>query len=144
MATTSTRCKECVLTLGSQRNSLYVPTPAYVDLQNPTHVCRLRKSLYGLKQASHAWYHRFANYFHTCGFKSTNSDTSLFVFQQGTKMTYLILYVDDIILTASDDATLLYFIDLLSKEFAMSDLGPIHHFLGIHVQHQNGGLFLKL
>nr|KAJ0217261.1 hypothetical protein LSAT_V11C300125130 [Lactuca sativa] len=57
-------------------------------------------------------------------------------------MAYLLLYVDDIVLTASDDTTLRHFITLLSKEFAMSDLGPLHHFLGIQVKHQNGGLFL--
>ncbi|KAI3518778.1 hypothetical protein L1887_07591 [Cichorium endivia] len=56
-------------------------------------------------------------------------------------MAYLLLYVDDIILTAFDTATLRYFIDILSLEFAMSDLGPLHHFLGIQVYHK--GLFLS-
>ncbi|KAI3508248.1 hypothetical protein L1887_23254 [Cichorium endivia] len=116
--------------------------PAFVDKNNPKHVCRLRKSLYGLKQAPRAWYQRFATYIQSCGFKSATSDTSLFVFHKGTTIAYLLLYVDDIILTASDTATLRHFISLLSKEFAMSDLGPLHHFLGIQVQHQKGGLFL--
>lgn len=58
-------------------------------------------------------------------------------------MAYLLLYVDDIVLTASSESLLRRFIGLLSKEFAMTNLGQLHHFLGIQVQHQNGGLFLS-
>ncbi|KAI3668989.1 hypothetical protein L6452_40207 [Arctium lappa] len=142
MANPSARCKERLLARDLQETVYMFQPPGFVDSTNPKNVCRLRKSLYGLKQAPRAWYHRFATFIQTCGFKSTNSDTSLFVFQRGTKMAYLLLYVDDIILTASDTTTLRYFIDLLSQEFAMSDLGPIHHFLGIQVHRKNDGLFL--
>ncbi|XP_035829996.1 uncharacterized mitochondrial protein AtMg00810-like [Helianthus annuus] len=58
-------------------------------------------------------------------------------------MAYLLLYVDDIILTASSDRLLHHFIKAMSQEFSMTDLGRLHHFLGIEVQHQNGGLFLS-
>ncbi|KAJ9544352.1 hypothetical protein OSB04_024059 [Centaurea solstitialis] len=58
-------------------------------------------------------------------------------------MAYLLLYVDDIILTASNTKLLQRFITKLSKEFAISDLGTLHHFLGIEVTKRNGGLFLS-
>jgi hypothetical protein len=57
-------------------------------------------------------------------------------------MVYLLLYVDDIVLTASSAALLQQTISALKQEFAMKDLGPLHHFLGVSVQHQAGGLFL--
>jgi hypothetical protein len=64
-------------------------------------VCRLHKSLYGLKQAPRAWYSRFATYLTTLGFIEVKLDTSLFIFRRSSDTVYLLLYVDDIILTAS-------------------------------------------
>ncbi|XP_020219676.1 uncharacterized protein LOC109802671 [Cajanus cajan] len=58
-------------------------------------------------------------------------------------MAYLLLYVDDIILTASSDELRKSIISLLSSEFAMKDLGPLNYFLGINVTRHAGGLFLS-
>lgn len=135
--------KNAFLHVDLQETAYMFQPPGSMDSGNPKHVCHLRKSLYGFKQAPRAWYHRFTTYIQQHGCKSTNSDTSLFVFQHGQKKTYLLLYVDDNLLTASDTATLRYFIDLLSQEFAMSDLVPLHRFLGVQVQHKHGGLFLS-
>jgi hypothetical protein len=55
----------------------------------------------------------------------------------------LLLYVDDIILTASSIVLLRHIIQALQLEFAMKDLGDLHHFLGMHVQRRDGGLFLS-
>ena len=57
-------------------------------------------SLYGLKQAPRAWYSRFATFMLTLGFTEAKSDTSLFVYCRGDETAYLLLYVDDIVLTA--------------------------------------------
>jgi hypothetical protein len=114
----------------------------FVDPAQPDCVCLLNKSLYGLKQAPRAWYSQFATCITSLGFVEAKSNTSLFVFRRGTDMVYLLLYVDDIILTASSAALLQQTISALKQEFAMKDLGPLHHFLGISVQHQANGLFL--
>jgi hypothetical protein len=105
-------------------------------------VCRLRKSLYGLNQAPRAWYSRFATYLTTLGFIEAKSDTSLFIFRRSSDTEYLLLYVDDIILTASSTELLHRTISALQREFAMKDLGPLHHFLSIIVEHRPDGLFL--
>ncbi|KAI3702665.1 hypothetical protein L6452_28413 [Arctium lappa] len=115
----------------------------FVSSTQPKYVCKLHRSLYGLKQAPRACYHRFATYLSKCGFKSSICDTSLFVYKKGDQMAYLLLYVDDIILTASSDALLNQILQSLSSEFKMTDLGPLHHFLGITVQKHNRGLFLS-
>jgi hypothetical protein len=73
----------------------------FVDSDHPDHVCLLSRSLYGLKQAPRAWYQRITAFLHQLGFRSTRSDASLFVYRQGDARTYLLLYVDEIILTAS-------------------------------------------
>jgi hypothetical protein len=67
------------------------------------------------------------------GFVDARSDTSLFVFCHGSDLVYLLLYVDDIVLTASSDTVLRRIISAFQQEFAMKDLGPLHHFLGISV-----------
>lgn len=61
----------------------------------------------------------------------------------GNGITYLLLYVEYIILTASYSNLLKWFINTLSKEFAMSDLGPLYQFLGVEVTKKHGGFFLS-
>jgi hypothetical protein len=65
------------------------------------------------------------------GFVEATSDTSLFIYQRGDDTVYLLLYVDDIMLTASTADLLQHTTVALQREFAMKDLGPLHHFLGI-------------
>jgi hypothetical protein len=98
--------------------------------------------LYGLKQAPRAWYSRFATYLTTLGFIEAKSDTSLFIFRRDSDTVYLLLYVDDIILTASSTKLLHRTISALQREFTMKDLRPLHHLLGITVERRSDGLFL--
>jgi hypothetical protein len=105
-------------------------------------VCRLHKSLYGLKQAPRAWYNRFATYLTTLGFIEAKTDTSLFIFHRSSDTIYLLLYVDDIILTASSTELLRRTIFAFQQEFTMKDLGPLHRFLSITIERRLDGLFL--
>uniref|UniRef100_A0A453IDZ6 Reverse transcriptase Ty1/copia-type domain-containing protein n=1 Tax=Aegilops tauschii subsp. strangulata TaxID=200361 RepID=A0A453IDZ6_AEGTS len=114
----------------------------FVDATHPDHVCLLSRSLYGLKQAPRAWYQRIATFLQTLGFTSTRSDASLFVYHHGVDTAYLLLYVDDIILTASTVALLQRLTAHLCDEFALKDLGPLHYFLGIEVVRRPDGFFL--
>jgi hypothetical protein len=116
--------------------------PGFIDLAAPDHVCLLQRSLYGLKQAPRAWYQRFATYIRQLGF-TASSDVSLFVYKEGESLAYLLLYVDDIILTASSTDLLQRFIILLHSEFAMTDLGDLHHFLNISVTCSSDEIFLS-
>jgi len=117
--------------------------PGFVDPARPDAVCLLQRSLYGLKQAPRAWHQRFATYVRQLGFVASATDTSLFVYTEGGASAYLLLYVDDIVLTASSEALLRRIIGRLHSEFAMTDLGELHHFLGISVTRSSNGLFLS-
>jgi hypothetical protein len=79
-----------------------------------------------LKQAPRAWYSRFATYIQSLGFIGAKCDTSLFVFRRGSDIVYLLLYVDDIILTASSTTLLHKVVAALTAEFSMKDMGPLH------------------
>jgi hypothetical protein len=114
----------------------------FTDPAQPYLVCRLNKSLYGLKQAPQAWYSRFTMNLTSLGFIEAKSDTSLFIFRRGSDTVYLLLYVDDIILTVSSTEFLRLTVSALQCELAMKDLGPLHHFLAITVECRPDGLFL--
>lgn len=115
----------------------------FTNSSHPDWVYRLNKSLYGLKQAPRAWYNLFATYLISLDFVEVKSDTSLFIFRRGADTVYLLLYVKDIVLTASSLALLRQTITALQHEFAMKDLGELHHFLGVSVQRCSAGLFLS-
>ncbi|GKD06626.1 ribonuclease H-like domain-containing protein [Tanacetum coccineum] len=93
-------------------------------------VANLQRSLYGLKQAPRAWFQRFAGYALRVGFSSSRCDSSLFIYQHGTEVAYLLIYVDEIILTASStrisvthDSTGMF---LSQKKYAMELLDRAH------------------
>jgi hypothetical protein len=67
----------------------------------------------------------------------------MFILHKGTTTAYLLLYVDDIILTTSSTSALHSLINLFAKEFAMKDLGPLHHFLGISVSRTSDHIHLS-
>ncbi|GKF42509.1 ribonuclease H-like domain-containing protein, partial [Tanacetum coccineum] len=90
--------------------------PGFVDSTHPDYVCHLQRSLYGLKQAPRAWFQRFTSFITPVGFQHSKTNTSLFVFHRGSDTAYLLLYVDDIVLTASSAALLQRIITLLHKE----------------------------
>ncbi|GJX96017.1 ribonuclease H-like domain-containing protein [Tanacetum coccineum] len=116
--------------------------PGFTDLAHSDYVCLLQKSLYGFKQAPRAWFQQFSNYVIRAGFYHSKTDSSLFIFYKGPGTAYLLLYVDDIILTASSTSLLQRIIFLLHAKFAMTDLGPFNYFLSISAMRTTCGIFL--
>lgn len=129
---------------GDLAEQVFCHQPAgFIDQRYPNHVCRLVKSLYGLKQAPRAWFERLGGYLRRIGFISTGSDASLFVFTHTGQTAYLLVYVDDILLTASTSDFLAHIVKLLRQEFAIKDLGDIRFFLGVQVRRDEHGFFLN-
>ncbi|XP_014660545.1 uncharacterized protein LOC106804288 [Setaria italica] len=115
----------------------------FVDPEQPDAVYLLSRSLYGLRQAPRAWFTSFTNFITQIGFKQMRSDSSLFVFRDGVDTAYLLLYVDDMVLTASTSTLLQHIVGQLKTAFAIKDMGPVHYFLGINVHRDSSGFFLS-
>ncbi|XP_071729435.1 uncharacterized mitochondrial protein AtMg00810-like [Rutidosis leptorrhynchoides] len=115
--------------------------PGFLNSTYPNHVCRLKKALYGLKQAPRARFQRLSSFLICLRFVCSRADTSLFVFKNASDILYLLVYVDDIILTGNNTSLMRYFITRLNKEFSISDLGKLNYFLGLEVSYHDSGLF---
>ena len=94
-------------------------------------VCKLHKSLYGLKQAPRAWFEKLYEALVGLGFTSAKSDRSLFTRFTMYHTTFLLVYVDDILVTGSNPCVIQQLISQLNKSFSLKDLGEIDYFLGI-------------
>lgn len=111
------------------------------DEENPKHVCRLKKSLYGLKQSPRDWFKCLCDYLVNFGFQECLANSSLFILNDC--QTYLLVYVDDIVITSSSNSSTERIISLLQNEFSIKDLGDLTFFLGIHVARLLEGMFLS-
>lgn len=105
--------------------------PGYVDNQNPNYVCKLKNAIYGLKQAPRAWNNTLKSVLLSWGFVNSRSDTSLFIYKNGTSIIPLLVYVDDVVVTGSDMGLIDNLVVALNNKFALKDLGLLHYFLGI-------------
>ena len=114
----------------------------YVDAAHPSYVCKLHKSLYRLKEAPRAWFERFAFHLLHLGFTASMANSSIFIFHSTSTIIYLLLYVDDIIITGNNSKHISHLIAALSAIFDLKDLGFLHYFLGIQITRTQFGLFI--
>jgi len=117
--------------------------PGYEKQSMSQYVCKLDKALYSLKQAPRAWYSRLSQKLQDIGFQASKADTSLFFYKKGDITIFLLIYVDDIIVTSSSSDAVDALIQDLKKDFALKDLGDLHYFLGIEVNKVSDGILLS-
>jgi hypothetical protein len=115
----------------------------FVDPTHPHHVYRLHKAIYDLKQAPRAWFTRLSQALFELGFYSSAIDTSLFTYYHSNVTLYLLVYVDDILITGTDPTALHSIIAQLQSVFAMKDLGDLSFFLGMQAHCDSHGLHLR-
>jgi hypothetical protein len=108
--------------------------PEFEDSSKPHYHCKLDKAIYDLKQAPCAWYSRLSLKLQALGFLPSKADISLFIYKKGSVTIYLLVYVDDIIITISSPAAVNALLSDLKKDFALKDLGDLHYFLVIEVK----------
>ena len=129
---------------GTLTDDVYMQQPpGFQHSQYPNHVCKLRKAIYGLRQAPRAWYNELRHFLLLQGFMNSKSDSSLFIFHQDYTIIYLLVYVDDIIVIGNKSSSIHKFIQQLATRFSLKDLGSLHYFLGVDATFTTHGLSLS-
>ena len=128
---------------GEPDHEIYMDeTKGFKSKSHPDYVCKLKKALYGLKQALRARYGKIAEFLVQCGYSMAPGDSSLFVKAREGRITIVLVYVDDLIITSDDETDIRQTKINLSIRFQMKDLGELKLFLGLEVERTRDGFFL--
>eukprot|EP00253_Pinus_taeda_P021747 PITA_21747 len=134
-------CGDDILEHGIEEEAYIEQPEGFETHEKKSHVCRLKKALYGLKLAPRAWYSRIDGYLQKMGFVKSDTDTNLYYLVVENEPLILVLYVDDLFLTGSSrlikDCK-----KNLATEFDIKDLGQMHYFMGFEVWQQKGEICL--
>jgi hypothetical protein len=119
---------------GDLEENIYMAQPKGFIVKGTKNMgCCLKKSIYGLKQASRQWYLKFDRMIKGFGFKENFEDNCVYAKFKSGKYIFLILYVDDILLASSDINLLMEMKKFVSSNFDMKDLGESSFVLGIEI-----------
>ncbi|GJX50439.1 retrotransposon protein, putative, ty1-copia subclass [Tanacetum coccineum] len=119
---------------GYLNDEVYMEQPeGFVSQKFPNRVCKLKRSIYGLKQASRQWNKLFDDEIKKFGFSQNRDEPCVYVKASGSYVTFLILYVDDILIMENNIPMLQDVKSYLERCFAMKDLGEATYILGIKI-----------
>lgn len=128
---------------GDLREEVYMEIPEGFRSQGESKVCKLQKSLYGLKQASRQWNIKLTEALVGNDFVQSNHDYSLFTKKKGADIVIILVYVDDLLITGSCSKMISDANDVLHKQFKVKDLGDLKYLLGIEVLRSKAGILLN-
>ncbi|CAJ2658083.1 unnamed protein product [Trifolium pratense] len=128
---------------GDLEEEIYMEQPeGFVIHGQETKVCKLDKSLYGLKQTPKQWHEKFDNLMILNGFRLNESDKCIYYKCDGNICTIICLYVDDMLIFGSNLSAINNVKSLLSNNFDMKDLGEASVILGIKITRSEKGISL--
>ena len=130
---------------GNLKEEVYMMQPeGFVSKNCPDKVCRLLRSIYGLKQASRSWNIRFDEAIRSYDFVKNEDEPCVYRKISGSAITFLVLYVDDILIIGNDIGMLSTIKAWLSRHFSMKDLGEASYILGIRIYRDRSKRMLGL
>jgi hypothetical protein len=129
---------------GDLKKEVYVhQPPGFAILDKEGKVLRLRKALYGLRQAPRAWNAKLDFMLRRMGFEQSPHEAAVYRRGNGGNVLLVGVYVDDLVITGIKDADVAAFKEEMKATFQMSDLGPLCFYLGIEVHQDNSGITLR-
>src|SRR5207302_10000282 len=137
----SNGCQECFLEWEIGRGSLCSTTSRFENPKLSSHVYILDKSLYGLKQASRAWYDTLTKFLLKSHFKRGVIDKTLFFREHQGHLILVQIYVDDIIFGSTNEKLCQKFSTLMQSKFEMSMMEELSYFLGLQIKQARDGIF---
>ncbi|KAE8690040.1 hypothetical protein F3Y22_tig00110929pilonHSYRG00026 [Hibiscus syriacus] len=137
------RFKARLVAKGDLFEDIYMKLPEGFSSQGENMVCRLQKSLYGLKQASRQWNLKLTEALVMAGYQQSKFDYSMFTKKKGDRLVVILIYIDDLLLTGNDLVLINELKDMLNCSFKMKDLGELKYFLGLEVLRSEEGIVLN-
>lgn len=125
---------------GSLNEEIYMYQPEGFNI-NEKKLCKLNKSIYGLKQAAKSWNDTLNSILKDFDFIQSKTDPCLYTKIVKNELIYLIVYVDDFIISCRDVNLIKKTGDYFSKFFNLTDLGDLHHYLGIKIEKDEDGIY---
>ena len=127
---------------GDLHEEVYMKVSPGLIVANPALVCKLQRSLYGLKQASRQWNAKLTSTLLDSGFQQSKADYFLFTKRSPTGLTIVLVYVDDLVLTGTNLVEIQQLKQSLDAKFGIKDLGILKYFLGFEVARSTLGIVL--
>lgn len=127
---------------GDLQGEVYMKLPPDFSKRYEGKVCKLQKSLHGLKQAPPCWFTKLTGALNQCSFCQSYSNYSLFIYSSTSIFLCVLLYMDDQIITGNNFPALQKVKANLSTSFHMKNLGPLKYFLGIEVARSKKSIYL--
>ena len=128
---------------GILKEEVYMAQPqGYVDQSYPDHVCLLHKAFHGLKQVPQAWFESFSIQLLHVDFVASGVDGNLFIYNHDDHIIFLLLHLDDIIVTGNHPNFIASLVATLGQDFDLKDLGGLHYFLGLQIDYTPARLFV--
>ena len=125
---------------GELKEEIYMKQPEGFAFKGKEHlVCKLKKSIYGLKQSPRCWNEALDNHLKKMGFKQSNYDPCIYMLNSGGEIVVIAVYVDDIIIAGKTEEIVQQYIKKIAEKFDVTDMGTLHHFLGMKITYADSG-----
>lgn len=125
---------------GELKETIYMKQPEGFEILGKEHlVCKLKKSIYGLKQSSRCWNEALDKHLKSMGFKQSNNDPCIYTLETDEETFIIAVYVDDIILAGNNQKRIDEFIKMIGDRFDIRDMGKMNHFLGVKIEYFSAG-----
>lgn len=128
---------------GDIKDTVYMEIPEGIVAEKDK-ICKLRKSIYGLKGSPKCWYEKFNLFMENEDFKRSLNEYCLYIKELKNEKLYVLLYVDDLLIFSSDSSLVKELKDALMKTFKMKDLGLVKNYLGININQDLKGGVIKI
>ena len=125
---------------GEFKETMYMKQPEGFEVPGKEHlVCRLKKSIYGLKQSPRCWNEALDKHLKIMNFKQSNNDPCIYTLELHGEIYIIAVYVDDIILAGKNQERIKQFIKMIGERFDIRDMGKLNHFLGVKIEYFSQG-----
>ena len=128
---------------GWLKEDIYMKQPQEFEVKGKEHlVCKLKRSIYGLKQSPRCWNDELDTFMKELGLKQSNNDPCIYILESKNVFLVVGVFVDDLVIAGSLTESIKDFIEKLSRKFKVKDMGKLHYFLGVQVNQKPGKIWI--